>query len=478
MVITHNIAAMNAQRNFNLNTNKLQKNLEKLSSGYKINRAADDAAGLSISESMRMILSGTAQAQKNVQDGIGLIQTAEGAMEEIHSMLNRAYELSANAANGTYSYTDRLAMESELDELISEIERITNETDFNGIDLLKGIKKPSDKDDVFIDVTTGLPSWVGLGQAANDSKLTETFITQEEYIDINGNTNYVAIKHSAASLDFSNGFDKDSLIGKGFYSTCCTCNNHYSICFTNSATSEVRQSGNHYIYNIGIANVTNADELVQAIIDGTNNGNPNNHYTMLVADPTNSGKLIVYDDRSSESSPANTLPDFDKWSPNWKNPSFNTYPSGSYGKFGMGIAVSADEVADNSWEVQLQIGATPQEVLKILLPDSSLDALKIENISVLSQQSALDSMEIIKESIKYLSSERGRMGAYQNTLEHRGKYLGVMHENLQTAESRIRDVDMAEEMMQYVKNDILNQSSMLMVSHTKTNPQSILKLIS
>ena len=139
MRIQHNIMAMNAYRNYNNNTSALSKNLEKLSSGYKINRAGDDAAGLAISEKMRAQITGLETAQKNAKDGISLVQTAEGALTEVHDMLNRMVELATQAANGTYDDdVDRANLQSELDQLRTEINRISDSANFNGIKLFDG----------------------------------------------------------------------------------------------------------------------------------------------------------------------------------------------------------------------------------------------------------------------------------------------------------------------------------------------------
>ena len=140
MIIQHNIAAINSYRNLGINQSGLSKNLEKLSSGYKINRAGDDAAGLAISESMRSQINGLNQASKNAEDAIGLIQTAEGALTEVHSMLQRLTTLASQAANGTYNTVARGNLQSEVDELLAEIDRIANNTDFNGIKPLADIQ--------------------------------------------------------------------------------------------------------------------------------------------------------------------------------------------------------------------------------------------------------------------------------------------------------------------------------------------------
>ena len=170
MRIQHNIMAMNAYRNYNNNTSALSKNLEKLSSGYKINRAGDDAAGLAISEKMRAQITGLETAQKNAKDGISLVQTAEGALTEVHDMLNRMVELATQAANGTYdNNVDRKNLQAELDQLRTEIDRISDSANFNGIKLFdgslatKGVTlQIGDTSDGFNKITSSWPPWIPL----------------------------------------------------------------------------------------------------------------------------------------------------------------------------------------------------------------------------------------------------------------------------------------------------------------------------
>lgn len=474
MVIRSNIPWINSYRN--LNKNRVTKALEKLSSGYRINRAADDASGLAVSEGMRAMITGIESAEENVDKGIALVQTADGAMQEIHSMLNRMYELSTKAANGIYTPDNRQAIQDEVDQLRDEINRISETTDFNGIFLIRD--HSANNSSVVIDSTSGLPSWVTTGTAMADGKLTENFVTQETFVSVSGISQTISINHAAGSLDFSNfnAANKSDLFEKGFYTTCFTCDSHYSIKFTNSTTSSKEISGNHYIFNIGIANVNTADDLVQAIIAGTNNGNPNGHFSKFVADPTNSGKLIVYDDRSSDPKPAGT--DGAKW-PDWDNPSFdisaNTLPNN--GKFGQGIARSPNDVDDPDGTVILQIGPSPDDRFKVVLPNASLRLLQISNVSALSADKASASLEVISEAIDYLSSERSRMGAYQNALESRNNYLMIMKENLGEAESRIRNADMSKEMLEYTQSSILQQTASAMLAQANLNSNRVLSLV-
>lgn len=257
MVIKHNLSAMNADRMFGKTEKTKSKNMEKLSSGYKINRAADDAAGLSISEKMRRQIRGLTQASANSQEGISLVQIADGAMAEVHDMLHRGSELCIKAATGTLTLQDRSAIQMEIDQLLKEINEIGVGTTYNEIPILLGSAPQLVEGDPSIIAVGGLPKWVPVGSKNN---LNEEYTTQEtfKYTDVNGNpaTQLVSITHEAATIDFRqfNGSQSqiNELIGNGFYCTCCTCTRHYSIRFTGGTSSSIETSGTHFIYNIGI----------------------------------------------------------------------------------------------------------------------------------------------------------------------------------------------------------------------------------
>ena len=265
MIVQHNLFAMNAERMLGINSKLRAKSTEKLSSGYKINRAADDAAGLAISEKMRRQIRGLGQAVRNAQDGISMVQIADGAMAEIHDMLHRGLELSVHAANGTLSQSDREAIQMEIDQLREEIDGIAQRTLFNETKVLQGeiysgrVQVGEDTELVF---DGQLPAWVDM---TNTGKLSETYTNQADWTETwtdpadgstKTNTGTVAINHASAHLDFSQfdgSTDKvNDLIGKGFYTTCCTCSNHYSIRFASGTAHSLERSGNQYIFNIGI----------------------------------------------------------------------------------------------------------------------------------------------------------------------------------------------------------------------------------
>lgn len=334
IIIQHNISAINSFRNTNKNKKALNKNLERLSSGYKINRAGDDAAGLAISEGMRARIKGLDQAERNILDGVGLIHTAEGAMQEIHSMLQRSYQLSIASANGTYTNSDRECMQEEVDALLSELDRIAAHTEFNGIPVLQGFRVHKTTETHTYIGTPGssyFPSWL-----TNDSpsgRLDGTYKTEETYQD---GTKH-EITHASATLDFSaiddasSGANIADLVGVGFKTTCFTCPRYYGVQFVNDgAGSRVIESNGDYTYMVDIKGLTKAEEVTKAIVDATQNGKPNNHYTVFKAE---GGKLRIYDTRSTEPPPAGA-PNHNGWQ-NWDladfNINYNTNPRG--GKF-------------------------------------------------------------------------------------------------------------------------------------------------
>lgn len=483
MVIKHNLSALNANRMFGQTMRAKGKNMEKLSSGYKINRAADDAAGLSISEKMRRQVRGLSQASANSQEGISLVQIADGAMEEVHSMLHRGSELCIKAATGTLTEDDRNDIQMEIKQLLREINSIGNRTTYNEIQILQGNGPQFVEGDPSIMVVGGLPKWVPVG---SENNLNEVYTTQEtyKYTDINGNpaTQSFSITHEAATIDFRqfNGSQSQisELIGNGFYSTCCTCTRHYSIRFTEGDSSSMEISGDHFIYNIGIDGTKNASELIERIIKGTDNGNPRSHFTKMVED---NGKLVVYDDRCNAQMPI--LPvgngmSVGQWD-GWRNHQFWITAKDEYGRFGPGVAHSIDEMQDfvRKRQVILQVGAEAGQHLEIVLPFISAPVMGISFVDARTQDGASEGITAFKKAIEYVSEERNRMGAYQNRLEHIIKNLDNMVENTQASESRIRDADVAKLMIEYVTNQLLSQTGQSMLVQSNQNREGVLSLL-
>ena len=305
-VLMHNAQAMFSNRQLGITNNNRAKSTEKLSSGYKINRAADDAAGLAISEKMRRMVRGLNQGAKNIQDGVSMMQVADGYLEEVTDMLHRMSELAIKSANGTNTDDDREAMDEEVQALKSEMKRIFKTADFNGIKIFDVPYRPNvdistDVETVLTHSSTSLPP--GVEMDANS--LNNGYMSAGAYTARNGIT-----YNTAAYLDFSNVdmSNLSSMNGTGFYTTCCTCNNHYvSVTFDSNSSASSMQGGEHYTYTVGIADCNSPEDIVQAIVSavsggstGAVTGTPQDHFTNFEIDGSNSQKLWVYDNRPNQ----------------------------------------------------------------------------------------------------------------------------------------------------------------------------------
>ena len=445
MVISHNLLAMNANRQLNLINNRKNKITEKLSSGYRINRSADDAAGLAISEKMRRQIRGLTQASLNCQDGVSLCQVADGALAEIHDMLDRCSELSIKAANGTLTSEDRNYIGLEINQIKEEIDAIKEKVTFNGIEVLKG--KEAVADTTTPTIKGGLPTWVTVdgGGSLNSQK------TMDKTINIGGNS-YRGSTFDFSALNTSN-VSELTQSNSGFYTTCCTCSNHYSFTFTDTSSNNFKQSGDHYIFEIGIKGVTTGSDLVSRIENAVGN-NPAGHYTKLefVGD-----KLHVYDKRPDRLSASVSSP---------------------YGQIGPGVAYGKESIAVAP-DIIIQAGSENDESqqIKIKLPGISCSLLNISATSVSSESLARNAIAAFKNAKSYVSLERSRMGAYQNRLEHTINNLNNVVENTTAAESQIRDTDMAKLMVEYARDNILQNAAQAMLAQANQSSQGILSLL-
>ncbi len=489
MRIQHNIAALNSYRNLTGNNSAVSKNLEKLSSGYRINRAGDDAAGLAISEKMRAQITGLNTAQKNAQDGVSLVQTAEGALTEVHSMLNRMVELADQSANGTYdNAVDRANLQKEITSLKSEIDRIADSTNFNGINLLDGSLSTTKLDlgagtlggqatTVKEIAATGATSEISVtGNGADTKEQTLTI----EYKDADGKSHSVEVKYTndntAANKVAKNIFDavsKNSELSSVFDIKL----NNDKVEFTSKITGEGGASITDVKTTDGGSNV---DEGGRA--DGAN----------AKVQTQNAGAAIAAGDKI-------TL--------NGKTYEFVANANAKVSEGAVGIIVGKDNAATlanlnkelenvgikaefstndlvfaatkNGSGLTLQIGDTSADFnqMTVSVGDMHGAALGIADIDISTQEGAKAAVDKIKAAINSVSSTRGDLGAIQNRLEHTINNLSVTAENMTAAESRIRDVDMANEMMAYTKNNILVQSSQAMLAQANQIPQGVLQLL-
>jgi flagellin len=403
MRIQHNIMAMNAYRNYNNNTSALSGNLEKLSSGYKINRAGDDAAGLAISEKMRAQISGLDQAQSNVKDGISLVKTGEGAMQEVQDMLNRMVTLATQSANGTYDDdVDRANLQKEVATLKSEIDRIADSANFNGINLLDGTQAAG---------TSSVDNW---GSAASSA--------------------------AAMTINLASTLTGKDLVG------CIITVGTQSFEFELGATATVASlsAGTNQIRGTESA-ASIMSMIVKAASTITVTGADGNTYSLKATSA--SGASITYTAASSDA--------------------------------GKGLDALSLPTLSAKGGLKLQIGDTSDDYnqIRTSISDIHVKSLYIDQIDIGTQEGAAAAIDKIKNAINMVSSTRGDLGAIQNRLEHTQNNLSVMAENIQDAESTIRDTDVADEMMAYTKNNILVQSAQAMLAQANTVPQGVLQLL-
>ena len=400
MRIQHNIAALNSYRQLSGNNSAVSKNLEKLSSGYKINRAGDDAAGLAISEKMRAQITGLETAQKNANDGISLVQTAEGALTEVHSMLNRMVELADQSANGTYDDpTDRANLQKEVKSLLDEVDRIADATNFNGIDLLNG------------DLSTAITStFSGTEDTAQQKAAVDLKLTFADEFAA-GKQLKVTLKH--ATGDPSATVGADGAIELKVDATKGATADQIKTALANATTTDVAKE-----------NKAKVTELLKSVtVSGTG-----------VTALKNANDINV---------------------------------------------VTKTDGAPKGKALTLQIGDTSASFnqMKVSVGDMHAEALGVDTVDVSTQAGAQAAVEKLKTAINSVSSTRGDLGAIQNRLEHTINNLSVTTENMTAAESRIRDTDMAQEMMSYTKNNILVQASQAMLAQANQVPQGVLQLL-
>ncbi|MBN1053523.1 flagellin [Clostridium botulinum] len=458
MIINHNMNAMNAHRNMGMNTVNSGKSMEKLSSGLRINRAGDDAAGLAISEKMRGQIRGLDQAQRNSQDGISLIQTAEGALNETHSILQRMRELSVQGANDTNNENDRGQIQKEMDQLRNEIDRISDTTEFNTKKLLNGDSDVKSKLGTALDgniKVTGASDKTVAGTEFAITKVEEATATKATTaIATNADTtDKVTLKVGDKKLELASGTKKEDIVDKvneflkkeGIDATASAESNKLVIT-SNKVGSDVK------LAKITDDSAAKGTEAAATVADGTNakitvdgvadkiEGKGN---TIEINDEIVGAKGLTIDVKSAVTSADTTT-----------------------GK------VTIDSVGMN-----LQIGANEGQNIALSIGNMSSKELGVDSIDVSDAKKSDVAVTTIQSAIDKVSAERSKLGAYQNRLEHTINNLGTSSENLTAAESRVRDVDMAKEMMAFSKNNILSQAAQAMLAQANQQPQGVLQLL-
>ena len=449
MVVQHNLTAMNSNRMLGLTTASQAKSTEKLSSGYKINRAADDAAGLSISEKMRKQIRGLSQASSNAQDGISCVQTAEGALTEVHSMLQRMNELAVQAGNGTMSEDDRQNIQDEIDQLTSEIDRVSETTKFNETYLLKGngtetrqkevaatamtaTYKTPVTSTVALTATNAPTTWYAKGSA---TALTADQILERLEVDANGN---VAIKDgmemysgAANTTDQYGAQTKDKIVAL------TTVKQSYGVA---STALYADAQGTTEVKDEDLKNYFNEDGTVKQSLYKKTTGANATFKEIGAEQIANYVTVTAAKDKTT---------------------------------------VEYEAVKDLVLSFQVGADTTANNKISVSMQSMSAESIGVKGISVTGDDStnADAAVDTIGEAIKKVSSQRSALGAVQNRLEHTIANLDNIVENTTAAESAIRDTDMAEEMVAYSKNSILTQAGQSMLAQANQSNQGVLSLL-
>ena len=469
MVVQHNLQAMNANRMLNVTTGQQAKSTEKLSSGYRINRAADDAAGLTISEKMRKQIRGLDQASTNAQDGVSSVQTAEGALTEVHSMLQRMNELAVQASNGTNAESDRQAIQDEIDQLTTEIDRVSETTKFNETYLLKG------------EAGTKLINMkahdAGLkGTLTDNGDGTATFkmdaLSSGDKISIGGKQYTIGSTADEAKNLYKNvavdGSETVTVNGKT-----------YTVQDTNPKAdkNEISKNDLDALVKAGVTVEYKGQSATVITDDGQKGGTATDGVDDL--DPSVITAKKAYELASKELLAANQIGDTEN--------SAKVYVGGTTDAVTLAnatneftINVGQAKVA-NSLAFSLHVGADADMTNKIQVNIDSMDSaslgIKGLNVKDDSGKAATYAVDAIADAVAKVSSQRSALGAVQNRLEHTIDNLDNVVENTTSAESRIRDTDMAEEMVNYSKNNILAQAGQSMLAQANQSTQGVLSLL-
>ena len=490
MVVQHNLQAMNANRMLNITTGSQSKSAEKLSSGYRINRAADDAAGLSISEKMRKQIRGLDQASTNAEDGVSSVQTAEGALTEVHSMLQRMNELAVQASNGTNSQTDRDAIQSEIDQLTTEIDRVAETTKFNETYLLKGDADGATKTINLKAHDAGLAgSLVDNGDGT--AKFTMKSIEAGDSVTIGGKSYTIGstadeiknLMKAGATIEYG-GFSfkvvgtdlKDSTGNNDVYvktpdgSTTAT-TLAKGVEFTTKDKFKNDQGTDTANTQVTLANlknlITDGAEIkingkTYKAMTGADDGVDDNDSSVIT-------KTHAYELAKAELLTANQIGDTEN------NAEVTDNTDGTFD-----ITVAKAKVAEKL-NFNLHVGSDADMTNKINVNIETMNAsylgIKGLNVSDDTGVGATYAVDAIADALQKVSDQRSSLGAVQNRLEHTIANLDNVVENTTSAESRIRDVDMAEEMVEYSKNNILAQAGQSMLAQANQATQGVLSLL-
>ncbi len=511
MRINHNISALKANNQLAKTNSMLDKSLERLSSGYRINSAADDSAGLAISEKMRTQISGLDQASRNASDGISVIQTAEGALVEVEAMLQRMRELAVQSANGTYTSEDRDAIQTEIDQLNSEITRISKTTEFNTMTLLDGnidrksyssnsnVKLVSLSDTVSVGdfkltVTQDARQAVIVG---DDTKFTGSptarVITSNEVGSININGESVKIEEGDTLDDvFKKLRDAGDSVGVKVFAVA---NGVDPVTTTNldlaGYTSKTLAGGDSIAF---VSSEYGSDQKVEIYCDDPELA------TLLGLSPTKTvangvdakatldysskfdntatvsitGNKVTISDRDNfsmviEIAAGTAGTTFDDYDIGGGTPAVPTTPTANY----KDIIISVLDAGP----MDLQIGANEGQTMSVRIPKVDPATLGVDKVNIGTADGAQAAITLLDTAINQVSAIRSKLGAYQNRLEHSISNLDTTSENMTESLSRISDADMAVEMANYTQKNVLAQAGTSMLAQANQRPQTILSLL-
>ena len=538
MVVQHNMSAINANNKMNVNVAGLKKSTEKLSSGYQINRAGDNAAGLAISEKMRSQIRGLSQATKNANDGISLIQTAEGGLNETHSILQRMRELAVQSANGTYTQEDRDAIQLEADALKSEIDRISTSTEFNTQQLLDGSLSGGGSTSTYGALygmnETGLACGGGLITTTSSVKGMQVNITVGASGDGGENAVWDAgglkvtvnlVSGKSYTDDEINDLIKNATVPKDAGMTApygnITFKSEYGVIQGTAATTTATTSGTRGTKAVDasklVADATNGGIGSSDTITFTANsygdskmsaslfaeiaistdvaaGKENAEITTAAVVGTSGAKVtlhlatgVEYSEKDIQNILKEAGFDYEVQLTDSKAPDastngkikFNVAGNIASDKVTEGAGVGKEFTDSNGQGLTFQIGANGVEDQRVTLniDDMGADSLGVANVDVSDRDSANKAIDTIDTAISKVSMQRAGLGALQNRLEYTVNNLTTTNENLTNAESTIRDTDMATEMISYTKFNILQQASQAMLAQANQQPQAVLQLL-
>lgn len=493
MIINHNLSAINTLNALGKNTQATSKSLQKLSTGYRINGASDDAAGLAISEKMRGQISGLKQASANAQDGISLLQTAEGGLDQTHSILQRMRELAVQSASDTNTSDDRQKIQSEVDQLAKEISRISNTTEFNTQNLLAG----------------GLSDTFHIGANANQNISVSVSAMDAQTLGVAGNiitaasvsvgtgTNATGLNISSVSRSLT---DKTSYVVKVVSQTAATFSSAITQTFKNSGSAASLSISSASGYNgttdanylVKVASVSTTGTAVNSITYSTDNGTS---WTTVNGDFTAGVKINGITMQFAAAS----VVAGDTFSFGVKAAQTTLQLTDGSSNVGSSVTVHKGDtsavVGDNNLDQTVTLSfdysklgpaaATASFVAKSTVSTAAVlnnknvatNASVVAGINVSTQDNANKAITAIDKAINSVSAQRSQLGAYQNRLTNTIDNLNTSNENITASEARIRDVDMSSEMMTYQKNNILQQAATAMLAKANQQPQSVLQLL-